>query len=536
MSAGDAMTGPRPSVSGLQKLTPLGWTGGLLAILAGLIASFFLFGFWNPYWRTADQDILLVYDAFLQNAGVPREVVFSPAHLSVLALSGTYRLLHNIGLLNTYSLSTIPSASDVNAFNQAWTTVIQIARLISLAIVLIYVSVFAVLLRRLVQDWRVATLGTFAIAYSGGIAMSVRSVKPELLAGSLLAVALLILLIAARSPRMTGRPLLVGAAALFATLALENKVLAIFLIVALPVLLLPFGEPSDRSGYWSQRRANWALAALVVVALLAAATATPLVLEGLFPDAASRGAAYPIFGAVGVFQALLAVWIGLGMLAFGLIWRVPAAEVLAAAAAVIGGVALGLLSLYFFRETSVVTMVINPVDALYVYAGGSQPECGPAGCGTFALLFHSLCKMFAHHSFFLSTSPRPEIFLEWFVVAAIVIAFRRGDYKVALQATLLIATVWGIDTLLAARALKQDYFHFTDPLIIIAAAVLLANVTMLQYHRWTYPIGAMLVGLHIVFSQAEPIKHALLLDSNPQNDCVFLDNLRRLERFPFCRN
>ena len=186
----------------LDRLTPLGWTKGLLAILAGLIVSFFLFGFFNPYWRVADQDLLLIFDAFLQNDGLPRQIDFHPAHLIVAMLSTSYRALHGLGLLETYSLSTMPLASDVSAFTRSWTSAVQIARLLCLLIVLVYVTAFALLLRALVEDWRVALLGTFAIAFSGGIAMSVRSVKPELLSGAFFAIALLILLISARSSRM----------------------------------------------------------------------------------------------------------------------------------------------------------------------------------------------------------------------------------------------------------------------------------------------------------------------------------------------
>jgi hypothetical protein len=451
--------------------------------------------------------------------------------------------------LSTYSLSTLPPASDVNAFNRAWTDVVHVARLVSLSIVLVYVLAFGFLLRRLVQDWRIATLGMFAIAYSGGIAMSIRSVKNELLSGSLVAIALLILLIAARSPRMTARPLLVGAAALTATLAMDNKVQAIFLIATFPVLLLPFGELSDRDGYWSQRRARWALAALAAFALLAAAFATPLVLQGLHPDVATVARAHPVFGAAGMFHALLAAWIGLGLIAFTLIWRVPAAEGLAAAVAIVGGIALGLLPLYIYRETSIVTTVINPIDALYIHVSGYKdqefayvvsspaPQCGPAGCAL-TMLFHSFWEMVRHHSFFLQTSPRPEIFLEWFVIAGAVVAFRRGERKAALQAAFLIGATLGIDTLQAARALKQDYFNYTDPIIIIAAVVLLANATMLQYHRWTYPIGVALIGLHLVLSQAEPIKHAWLMRAGPETKCSILKYLGQanLESFSFCRN
>jgi hypothetical protein len=41
--------------------------------------------------------------------------------------------------------------------------------------------------------------------------------------------------------------------------------------------------------------------------------------------------------------------------------------------------------------------------------------------------------------------------------------------------------------------------------------------------------------LHVAFSQAEPIKHALLLRSGPESKCDVLNILRGMERFPFCR-
>src|SRR6185312_5558257 len=395
----------------LDRLTPLGWTKGLLTILAGLIVSFFLFGFFNPYWRVADQDILLVFDAFLQNDGLPRQIDFHPAHLIVAMLSATYRALHGIGLLQTYSLSTMPLASDVAAFTRSWTSAVQVARVLCLLIVLAYVTAFAYLLRAFVKDWRVALLGAFAIAFSGGIAMSVRSVKPELLSGACFAIALLMLLIAARSPRMAARPMLIGVAAFLATLAMDNKVQAIFLIGTLPVLLLPFGEPSQQGGFWTGRRAVWALAISALSALFAAMAAAPLIRQGLFPNEALL-TMRRVFD-TGVFQVMLIVWIAAGMLAFGLLWRVPLAEGLTAAFSVITGISLGLLPLYLYRATSSVAKVISPVDALYYFVAPAESQCGPDGCGLpFALLFDSIKGLLLHHTFFLQTSPRPEIFLE----------------------------------------------------------------------------------------------------------------------------
>lgn len=516
-----------------NRLTPLGWTPGILAILAGLVVSFFLFGFFNPYWRIADQDILIIFDAFLQNDGLPRQIDFHPAHLIVVMLSTSYRALHGLGLLETYSLSTMPLASDGAAFTRSWTGAVQIMRLLCLLIVLAYVTAFGYLLRSLVKDWRVALLGTFALAFSGGIAMSVRSVKPELLSGSLFAVALLILLIAARSPHLKMRPIFVGISAFIATLAMENKVQAIFLVVTLPVLLLPFGEASREDGYWTRPRAGWVVAAIAMLALLAAIAAAPLIRQGLFADTTLL-TLRPVFP-TGIFQTMLIFWIASGMLAFGLLWKVPLAEGLAAAFSTVAGISLGFLPLYLYRATSSIAKVMSPLDALYFFVTPGA-QCGSGGCGLqIAMLFDSIRGALAHHSFFLHTSSRPEIFLEWIILAGIVFAFRRREYKVALQASFLIGAAFAVDTVQAARALKQDYFNYSDPLIIIAGALLLAKLTDLQKHRRAYAAGAILIALHVAFSQAEPVKHAYLLRAGPESKCDVLGILRGIEPFPFCR-
>ena len=65
--------------------------------------------------------------------------------------------------------------------------------------------------------------------------------------------------------------------------------------------------------------------------------------------------------------------------------------------------------------------------------------------------------------------------------------------------------------------------------------MLLARVKALQVHRWAFPIGVALVAAHIAFSQAEPIKHAWLMHSGPENQCPIVEGLKHLEPFPFRR-
>ena len=47
-------------VSGFRRLCWSDPITGLSAIVIGLIASFFLFDFWYPYWRVADMDLMMV--------------------------------------------------------------------------------------------------------------------------------------------------------------------------------------------------------------------------------------------------------------------------------------------------------------------------------------------------------------------------------------------------------------------------------------------------------------------------------------------
>jgi hypothetical protein len=96
-----------------------------------------------------------------------------------------------------------------------------------------------------------------------------------------------------------------------------------------------------------------------------------------------------------------------------------------------------------------------------------------------------------------------------------------------------MATVYGVDLLGMARGLKQEYFLLTDPLVIIAAALLLLRLPALQTHRLAYPVGAALIVAHVAISQAEPIKHIFRTDG-PEVLCGLYHNARQVERLPVC--
>src|SRR5476649_1511112 len=95
-----------------DRLTFLGWRWGLAAIIAGLAASFFLFGYALIYWRNADMDFMVIYSALALNDGKPQVFFDHTAYITILSLKLWFQFLHAVGLLDAWSISSIPSAAD----------------------------------------------------------------------------------------------------------------------------------------------------------------------------------------------------------------------------------------------------------------------------------------------------------------------------------------------------------------------------------------------------------------------------------------
>jgi hypothetical protein len=55
----------------------------------------------------------------------------------------------------------------------------------------------------------------------------------------------------------------------------------------------------------------------------------------------------------------------------------------------------------------------------------------------------------------------------------------------------------------------------------------------LRFHRWAYPIAAVLFGLHVAIGQAEPIKYALKRQG-PESTCEWNTYYMPLMPLPWC--
>jgi hypothetical protein len=519
------------------RLSFLGWNGGLAAIVAGLAASFFLFGYAVIYWRNADMDFMVIYNALVLNDGKPQAFFDHTAYLTIFSVKLWFQLLHALGLLDASSISAMPPGTDRAAFDAAMTDVIRAGRLLAWLIATACVLAFAGLMRLIVRDWRVALFATIAFAFSGGMAVHLRILRSELVSACPVIFALMVLIVAGRRACAT-RPLVLALAAALCVLGMENKVQAILLIGALPLLILPFGAAGSASvAFWRRPRFNWpAVVFGAVVAAAAVLAAWPLAVTGLDRSLLETAHFHPLLlGRFGIYQAALSALIAACMIAYAVIWRVSPAETLVSMFAVAAGSATALLVLDFAYNTNNVIAVFNPLEKMLTFAdaGTNDAASGPGMWGIVLLLLDGVASVLARYTFVLHSAPRPTVFLTWLVIPGIIYAWRRDERQAAIQALLLLLAAIAIDTLGVRRGLKVEYFVFTDPLIILAGAVLLDAYTDLRFSKWTHPIGLALFALHIGIGQAEPIKYAFKRQG-PESVCLWSPDYLPLLPLPWC--
>jgi hypothetical protein len=520
-----------------ERLTSLGWSQTLAAIVAGLVFSFLLFGYALIYWRNADMDFMVIYSALAMNDGKPQQFLDHTGYLTILSVKSWFQLLHGAGLLDASTLSAIPPASDTSAFDAAMTHAVRAGRVLALLIATGCVLIFAGLARRIFRDWRVALIATLAFALSGGIAVHSRILRSELIAACPVIFALMILIIVGRRASLV-RPLGLAIASALCVIGLENKVQAILLIGTLPLVILPFGSTAGASvAFWRHPRTSWLTASLAVAVAIAAIFATwPLIATGLDRSLLDAAQFHPLLlDRFGVYQAALLVLIGGSMIAYAAIWRVSAAETIAAMAMVVTGAALALLLLDVAYNKGDVIAVINPLEKMLVFADMNTANAanGSSPVAALLLLLQGLGSVLARYSFVLHSSARPTVFLTWLIVPGIVVAWRRGEKLAALQALALMLAATGIDALGVRRGLKIEYFIFTDPLIVLAGAILVEAMPDLRLHKWAYGIAVTLFGLHVAISQAEPVKYAFKR-SGPEPMCEWNSYYMPLLALPWC--
>jgi hypothetical protein len=273
-----------------------------------------------------------------------------------------------------------------------------------------------------------------------------------------------------------------------------------------------------------------------IIAGAAAWLAYPLVTTGLDRNLLGAAQFHPLLlGRYGIYQAALAILIGTCMLAYAAIWRVNAAEALAAMFALIIGACLALLLLNIDYNPADVIAVVNPLEKMLSFADSNTSNVanGSSVLAILLLVLQGIGSVLARYTFVLHSSPRPTVFLVWLIIPGIILAWRRGERQTAIQALLLLLAAVAIDALAVRRGLKVEYFIYTDPLIILSGALLLDDLRDLRCHKWAYIIALTLFALHIAVGQAEPIKYALKR-SGRESICQWNRYYMPLMPLPWC--
>lgn len=509
----------------------------LALVVVALVASFLGAGLYWSWWRFADQDVLLAYQGLLRAGGLPQEYLDHTGYLSYLLLGAWYRLLHGLGLLSSYSLVTLPPPADSAP---AWQALVRAGRVLSLAISIAVTILFAGAVRRITRDWRATALATVALAFGGGMVLQARIIRTELIAASLFLGCLLLLLLAAHDARSRARPFLVGLATLCAVLALEQKVQVLLPLLTLPLLVPALAIVREPGTAWLGWRLAWPAALVASGAALAVGLPAVQVLADGFARAGESMFAYPDAGPLaGWYPLVLLAWFLGALCAFAAWRRLCAAETVAVLACAVAGAAMAVLALLIAPHLQNVIALTHPVEHMAAFAnvaGGATASTVPGaiahGLGD-AVRMHVLAGLHVHQ--------RQMVLVELLLLAVVVVAWRRGDRRPALQAALLMATVLALESAFSLRGLKAEYLVFTEPLVALAAGIALSRVPEAwERPAWRRALGGGLVAF-LLWAGIAPTR--VMLDRSPpspstldtRDTCAWAPYyLTRIERLPFC--
>jgi hypothetical protein len=502
----------------------------LAAIVLGIIVSVIACGYFMPYWRKVDQDVVLAYQGFLFNDGAPQNYFDHTGYLFYLAIGAWYALLHAIGLMPIAAASALPPTSDLEAFNAAWTTGVRAGRVFSMLLVCGFVLAFYTLVRRLYADRRIGVIAALALAVSGSAMLHARMLRTELMSALFTTLALLCALIAAQEPRRGRQGLMLAGAGLCAMLALETKIQALIVLLAFPPIVVAFGSPPDAKSHGGGYGRAVALA-------LAAALLIPFAANVLWRAWEAPGVLYPQLGMLprGFYQIVLMAWPVAWSFVFAWAWGRRMTDAALAVVALAAGAALGVMVLLLRYEPANLAAITHPVEHMFAFTTVSHPELtgSTVSAGVLGQIGPALLEGFGSHFFVLNPTARPTLLVEWFALAMALPAWKRGRHLAALRVLVLVGAAWGIDSVFALRGLKDAYLAYTDPLLILAGALMLKENPGLFASRKARAWGGALLGLSLLWSHVEPIKMTLS-KRDPAIACDWLPTYLPAVQFPFC--
>ena len=478
-----------------------GYGTAALMLCLGMVASIAALGLTMPYYNKAASDMVSVYDALLFNSRLPQEFLVYPGLLSRVLLGWWLNGLHAIGLIPISRLEELKNLSDMKAYDAQWQSLVVAGRVYALLTGMACVMATVALVKRWLGSWQIAILAGTALAFSSGVALGFRILRPEMMAATFVFSALLLTLIAAKEERAVWRLLALVVAGFLVSLAILEKVQSVIPAVTILPLALAFGA-TRQAGSDDERSVAWVrAAALGALALLALWPAITILGQGI-----AQSQYKPLSGGLsGRYQWIIGVAIISTMAGYAALWRVSVIETVAAIAAVGLGLACGFDLLWLQSSNEAVIAVANPLEHLQgLSAGNGAMLLSQSPLTIFSTLFSAIGQSIAVHTFVLKPMHRPTLIIEWLALAGMVIAYRRGHKLLALQILMLVGCAIAQDAIFSLRQVKVYYLPYSDFPIILAGALALSQFTSsLMLPKWERATLAVMV-VYIIWGHAQP--------------------------------
>ena len=512
-----------------------GYRRGLISLCLGMALSISLLGLTMPYYNKAASDMVSVYEALVFNSGLAQDFIVYPSVIGRALLGWWLRVLSMLGVVPVWQLEQLPDGANLKAYEAVWQKLIEAGRVFSLGIGMITVVSFVSLVRRWLGSWQIAVLAGIALAFSSGVALGFRILRPEMMAAGLVYASLLLVFLAARdvTPR---RFATLGLAGFLVALALIEKVQSLIPALAILPLALAFGQTTRVAAPVSNLAM---LAAGALTALLAIVPAGELLFSathgfaGLLP---LSGVPYKELPAhlSGAYQFVLIAFVIVSMGIYGVLWRVSFIDTLSAIISVGLGLGLGFDILYLQSSPDALIAIANPIEHLQAFSAGAGAtllyQSSASIVGTVAT---AIGKSLAIHTF-ISPTHRPTLLIEWLAWAAAVHAYARGRTLVALQIALLLACAIGQDAIYSLRQVKVYYLPYSDPPIILAGALALSHYReRLMLPSWQ-KAAAIFMALYVVWGHAQPAL-AVYGRHNRGKVCGIVTLFAKKITIPYCK-
>jgi hypothetical protein len=510
---------------------------GTALLCLGMVVSILLLGLRMPYYNKAASDMVSIYEALSTNSGLPHEFLVYPSIIGRRLLGWWLVCLHALGFISISKLEQLPFTTDIVLYERSWQALVEAGRVFSLGIGIACVVSFIALVRRWIGIWQIAVLAGIALAFSSGYALGFRILRPEMMAASFVFSALLLVFLAAQDTT-DWRFAKLTAAGFLVALAIIEKVQSIIPALAILPLAVAFGKPwlADKTPVTS--RPLLGLTLLVMLSLLALWPAVAILRLGMDEMLVASATPYKALshGISGRYQIVIAVAIVATMAGYANLWRVPLRPSLAAVASVGLGLSLGFDLLYLQQSVAAIVAVANPIEHLQFYsAGDGAMVLYQSPWAIFQTVFRAIGKSFAIHTFVFAPTHRPTLLLEWLAWAGAYVAFRSNRKLMALQIVLLLGCSIAQDAMFSLRQVKVYYLPYSDPPIILAAALALsqfkAKIMMPIYQR----AAVCLIVVYVIWGHAQPAL-AVYSRHNRGKVCGIVTQFTKRIAIPYCRD